>query len=410
MFLDVYNQAFWNIFGLFVPFLPFAMPPVLLALAASLWYYYKRYEYRSKIPWVLLEVRLPKEIFKSPKAMEAVLMSAFDQRWQSNWWGRLTKGIVRAWFSLEMVSLEGKVHFFIRTSRLHKDIIEAQIFAQYADVEIYEVPEDYTMAVNWTPEEEEWKLWGAEMKLSKADPYPIKTYVDYGLDSDIIKEELKVDPLNQCLEFLGSMGKGEQAWIQILVMSVQDRKRIPGWLFKKGNWKDEAKVEIDKIMKKGVKPTKEGVVDVGIFKLTPGETDVIKAIERSVSKVGFDTGIRIIYLARPENYNLSHQFGMLSCFRQYTTLHLNGIAKGPDTMIDYPWQDFRGFNSRRKKRRMLRAYRHRSWFYPPYARKPFVLNSEELATIWHLPGRVVTTPTVTRLPSKKGEPPANLPL
>ena len=162
-------------------------------------------------------------------------------------------------------------------------------------------------------------------------------------------------------------------------------------------------------MSKGIKPAKPGETDFGIFKLTPGETEVIKAIERSVSKTGFDCGVRILYLASADKSNISHQFGLLGCFRQYGTLNLNGFTKIRDTNIDYPWQDFREINSRRKKRRMLAAYRRRAWFYPPFARRPFVLNSEELATIYHFPGGVVTTPSLSRIPSKKGEPPANLP-
>ncbi len=37
-------------------------------------------------------------------------------------------------------------------------------------------------------------IWGCEFKFTKGDGYPIKTYVDYGLDKDP-KEEYKVDPL-----------------------------------------------------------------------------------------------------------------------------------------------------------------------------------------------------------------------
>ena len=407
MLIGSFYKGFWEIFNLFLPVLPFVTPVILTAFLLPVWYFYKRFEYRSKIPWLMLEVRLPKEIFKSPKAMEAVLATAFNQSWEGNWWGRLTKGVVQAWFSLELVSFGGKVHFFIRTSRLHKDIVESQIYAQYPEVEIYEVP-DYALSVYYD-EERTLRLFGAELKLSKADPYPIKTYVDYGLDSDVVKEELKVDPLTQTIEFLGALGPEEQAWIQILVKSTRKRKRLAGKLFKKGNWRDEAEQEVKRIMSKGIKPAKPGETDFGIFKLTPGETEVIKAIERSVSKTGFDCGVRILYLASADKSNISHQFGLLGCFRQYGTLNLNGFTKIRDTNIDYPWQDFREINSRRKKRRMLAAYRRRAWFYPPFARRPFVLNSEELATIYHFPGGVVTTPSLSRIPSKKGEPPANLP-
>ncbi|OHB13689.1 MAG: hypothetical protein A2Y49_02110 [Candidatus Zambryskibacteria bacterium RIFCSPLOWO2_12_39_8] len=59
---------------------------------------------------------------------------------------------------------------------------------------------------------------------------------------------------------------------------------------------------------------------------------------------------------------------------------------------------------------MLDAYKRREYFFKPYKRKHFVLNTEELATLFHFPGQVSTTPTFTRIESKKAEAPANLPI
>ena len=39
-----------------------------------------------------------------------------------------------------------------------------------------------------------------------------------------------------------------------------------------------------------------------------------------------------------------------------------------------------------------------------------VLSTEELATIFHFPGATVTTPTLTRVPSKRAEAPSDLPV
>ena len=39
-----------------------------------------------------------------------------------------------------------------------------------------------------------------------------------------------------------------------------------------------------------------------------------------------------------------------------------------------------------------------------------ILNAEELATIYHFPALKVVTPALTRVLSKKGEPPAGLPV
>ena len=62
---------------------------------------------------------------------------------------------------------------------------------------------------------------------------------------------------------------------------------------------------------------------------------------------------------------------------------------------------------------ILNAYKMRDYFwkddYRGKKRKHFVLNTEELATIFHFPGRVAGTPTLGRVLSKKGAPPSDLP-
>jgi len=59
---------------------------------------------------------------------------------------------------------------------------------------------------------------------------------------------------------------------------------------------------------------------------------------------------------------------------------------------------------------MLSAYQKRSYFYPPHIGQSFVLNIEELATVFHFPGRVAETPTFGRIEAKKSQPPINLPI
>ncbi len=78
-----------------------------------------------------------------------------------------------------------------------------------------------------------------------------------------------------------------------------------------------------------------------------------------------------------------------------------------------------------QKADMLNAYKARSYFYGGFditnpgtyfthpnasGKKPFILSTEELATLFHLPGRVAETPTFERIESKKAEAPGNLPI
>lgn len=402
---ELYTQVL-SILTVFFAWFPYWGPLFLGYLFWHQWMHYVQHRYMSKINWILLEVKLPKETYKSPLAMEIVL-NALYQTSTGTWFDKIWRGKVKDFFSLEMVSMEGHIKFFIRTPWIYKNVIEAQLYSQYPDVEIYEVP-DYTRYVDYRGKEGDWSLIGAEYALSKEDPYPIKTYVDYGLDKDP-KEEFKIDPLTSVIEYLGSMGKGEQLWVQILVQAGNAKRyhKEDGGM---GDWKDEGKAIIDKLTKRNEK-TPQGVPSFKMFMMTKGDQDVVAAIERSIGKLGFECGIRAIYLVKKDQFHPSNIKALGGLLRPFTTNNLNGFALKENTFgKDYPWQDYNDIRWTWKREEMFEAYKYRSWFHLPRKLKPFVLTTEELATIYHFPGGVAQTPTFGRIPSRKSEAPVNLPI
>jgi len=109
--------------------------------------------------------------------------------------------------------------------------------------------------------------------------------------------------------------------------------------------------------------------------------------------------------------------------RQYNSANLNGLKMKAYTDVSDEFKDWstlfpflKKIIVRRKEkltREMYNAYRLRSFFFPPYQnyrQNPFILNTEELATIFHFPGNVSATPTLAKIASKKSEPPPNLPI
>ncbi len=359
---------------------------------------------------ILLEVILPKQIFRSPISMEVVL-GALNQYPAGNWWERFSQGKDRAWFSLEMVSLEGKMHFYIWTASIFKHLLEAQIYAQYGDVEIREVP-DYAGHIKYGLEEG-WDMQGVEQTLTAPDPYPIKTYVDYGLDKEGVKEEFKTDPLTPTIEYLSGLGPGEYAFFQILVQATKTRYHKPGTWFGKQDWKAEGKQLIKSLTGQDKPKGKDGELNLGVFKLAPGEVEILKSIERSIGKIGFDCGIRVLYAGKDSSFKKSQYVAMMNLFTQYSTLNLNGFRPGRMTNVNSVLMKWVGTDKRKVdklKKEFLEAYRLRSYFYPPYKRTPFVLNTEELATIYHYPGGVITTGGLDRIESKKAGAPTNLPI
>jgi hypothetical protein len=394
----VLTQAFY--------WFPYWGPLVLGTIFWHEWIHYVQERYRANMKWVLLEIKLPKEIHKTPMAME-IALNALYQAAEGTWFDKAWKGKLKDWFSLEVASFEGNIKFFIRTPLIYKNVIEAQIYAQYPDVEMHEVP-DYTRYVDYRGKEGDWEVVGAEYALSKEDPYPIKTYVDYGLDKEGIKEEFKIDPLTAVIEYLGSVGPGEQVWLQILVQAASKRYRKPDGT--KGDWKDQGKALIDKLTKRNEK-TAEGMPAFKMLMMTKGEQEVIGALERSMSKLGFDCGVRALYLVKKEKFNPSNIKALAGLLRPFTTNNLNGFKPAHLTAgFNYPWQDFNNIRLTHHRKEQFDAYKQRSWFYLPRKLKPFVLTIEELATIYHFPGGVAQTPTFGRIPSRKGEAPIDLPV
>ncbi len=401
-FADAYQRTAL-VLTVFFSWFPYWGPVFLWYVFWHQWVHYVQGRYISRINWVMLEIKLPKEINKSPLAMETAL-NVLYQTSAGSWWDKYWKGKVKDWFSLEMVSFEGQIKFFIRTPWLYKNVIEAQLYGQYPDIEIYEVP-DYVRYVDYRGKKGDWGIIGIEYGLTKEDPYPIKTYVDFGLDKDP-KEEFKIDPLTSIIEYLGSAGKGEQIWVQILVESATKRyHKSDGTM---GNWQDQGK---DLIKKLAGRDKKDDDDKFQMMKLTKGEQEVITAIERSVGKLGFDVGIRAVYLAKKDKWHPSHIRHLGGLFRVFTSNNLNGFNFTEQTFgWDFPWQDYDEMRLDHKRMEIFEAYKHRSWFHGPRHLKPFVLNVEELATIYHFPGGVAQTPTFGRISSRKSEAPVNLPI
>jgi len=383
---------------------PIWIPVVLGAALWQLWVRYIRARFFHKQGYTLLEIKLPREITKSPLAMEAVLSGMHQGSGETTFVDRYWLGKTRTWFSLEIVSIDGNVRFFIWTRKFFKDIVESQIYSQYPEVEILEV-EDYTQGVFFEPEKT--SVWGCDFKLTEPDAYPIKTYIDYGLDKIPLKEEQKIDPLANTLEFLGNCGPGHQIWIQIII-------RVNKSTLGQKDWKKEAQAEIDTILNRDPKtkgPAQFSSTGFPIHvSLSEEEKQKASAIERSMNKLAFDAGIRVIYIAEADKFNPTNVVGVMGCLKQFNSNNLNKFTPTRyNVAFNYPWQDFRGIRKDRARRKIIRAYKYRSWFHAPYKTPWFVLTTEELATLFHFPGGVVQTPTVSRVPSKKAEAPSNLP-
>ncbi|MCX6787432.1 MAG: phage holin family protein [Candidatus Kaiserbacteria bacterium] len=399
---------------------PVWLPFLLVGGALALGHILKQSEFLAAQKYVLLEIKLPRNLVKTPLAMEAFLSTLHLSGGESNWYLRNIKGSTRPFWSLEMASFEGQVHFFIWGREVFRRLIETQLYSQYPGVQLVEAV-DYTRTISGRPED--WDgIWGCDFKQTAkdSDPLPIKTYIEYGLDK-VQKEPEQVDPFANLVEFMGSVGKGEYLWLQFVIRFHNGEKYHK--IKKDGKpytWRDKATELVDEIRKKTRDPYVDPVTGEerpGFPNPTKGQSEKIAAIERNVSKLAFDVGIRSIYFVKGK-FSVATVLQMIALFKPFNTEGWNGINSASVWMKsfnDYPWEI--GINKLKDKyrRKMVEAYRRRQFFYEPFSfglpkDDIMVMSTEELATLYHIPSSAVAAPGLGRIQSATGEAPVDLPV
>ncbi len=415
------------IFYYFLVYIPFVLLFFIVVLLKERYLDIQETKFQLETERAVFEIKTPKEITKTPLAMEMVLSAIHNTSGESTWFDKTFLGKRRINLSLEIVSREGQVKFYIWAPKKFSKVLESAFYSQYPSVQVTEIT-DYTRFYSFDPEEQ--GLFGAEFKLAKADPYPIKTYKDFGLDKAGLKPEETVDPMSHIVEVMSNIGEGENMWMQI-VIRAQKKDHDGGLLSlfdmakkrelrKTMNWNTEAEEIIQKL--RNVKSVEgEGLKRID----TESERTVIDAIAENISKPSFWTGIRAVYFSDNENFNPNNIGAMNNIFNTVKSEDLNSLNVGGfTTSFDYPWNDYKDIRLKKIKTEFFEDYKRRRYFVEAKKINPhvfipfldafkkynkFILSTEELATIYHLPSTVVSAPTFDRAESKKSEAPSNLP-
>jgi hypothetical protein len=427
-------------------------PPIIFYFPFRyLYLWWIRWEkWYPKNPWILLQIVPPKEIenpFKSMEDVYNVLWGIYDgANWREQWCeGELLEGPF--WLSFEIASIGGKIGFYIRCLAPQRDLIESTLYSHFPEIEISLV-EDYTQSVPQDIPNEEWDLYSEDYTTIRDDVYPIKTYPMFFEERpEAAKvEEIRIDPLDSLLEALANLNPSEQVWFQMVAAPITDGD-IP--------WIRRGRAEANKIAKR---PTEEKAPTKSIFeelaefiatgeigppppppkeegliapelRLTPGEREILRGVENKISKQGWKTWMRIVYVyKRKEPHFLGNYKTIRSYLNHFMTENLNSpVFWGPTRTRIHYW-----FHNRRlylRKRKNFRNYVQRlPSLFPrtmdgepmfsfgvmprtPGIRGTIVFNSEELATIYHFPAKITTlAPALAPIEAKKAGPPAGLPV
>ena len=404
------------------------LPPFLIALFIELWVKYLKGEAIKKIRWILLEVRIPRTIEKTPKAMELIFSGLHGIATSVKFLDKYWKGKVQEWFSLEIAGIDGAVYFFIRTPEQFKGLVEAQIHSQYPEAEIGEVIDYAGNLVKKIPSKT-YDIGGVEFILEKDECYPVRTYLSF----DERQKERRLDPISAFLEIMSGLKPEENIFIQYLIQPV-DKEYDKKWRAKGAeiiNKLSGKKVEVKKgllaelfsglgeffanlFTAVAVYPEwEEAKKEESKSSASLSSTDkvVVEAIDNKISKLAFKTCIRFAYIAKKDSFNKANISAVMGAFKQFNTVNLNGFKGNgrAGTTADQP-RIVPFIKTRREFLRKLAfvdRYINRKM---SKNKKDFILNIEELATIYHYPILVVETPTMRRVGAKTAEPPISLPI
>ncbi len=417
-------SVYYKYLGLFLDSTWIWMPFLLAVAFFYSWMYYVQRLYWRRLEWVVLEVKPPREIERTPKTMEQI----FAGLWGSfgtvgSKYEKYIKGKLQDYFSFEIVGANGEIHFYLRVLKKYRDLVEAQVYSQYPQAEIKEV-EDYVKSVPLDVPNKNWDLWGTKLKLAADPVYPIRTY-QHLIDITTTKQPSFLDPLAGLMENMGKLRNGEQIWIQLLFRPAAD------------DWRKKADDIVNKLMKREKKAEQgliskeiKGWVDVAssvtsefitgkpseaakkedkkesfsMMMLSPGERIVLEGMAEKTSKKGYEAKMQWAYIGRREVYNSANIAAVMGVINQFANLNMN-LLKPDNRSITKANYAFAKFRKAYRQRKLMKLMRTRSYWEPGY-----ILNIEELATLYHFPTVAVQAPMTPYIEVKKGGAPIDLPI
>jgi hypothetical protein len=397
---------------------------VLVWGMSHVWLDFKQEKYAHHLKYVLLDVRVPQTAIQTPKGMDTFFTNLAGSRSSITWRERWLLGKEQAVFSFELVSNGGNIQFLIRCIDKYRDLVEADLYAQYPEAQITEV-EDYADKIPLKYPDDEWEAFGSEFILKNKQYLPIRTYEDFEHQGE--KDGKFKDPLFPMLEIMGKMRPGENLWIQILIRQPDDQdwakegiKFVGGVMGKEEKKHKSMLQEMGETLVTlpqealgqltgiggGAHPPEKKADDFRVFKLTPAEKLQIEEVTDKVSKIGWQTKIRVVYSAKK---TLFRKGMMAAAMKGMMSSYANSIVNqfgqhGPSIpKDDYFWMEW---SYAAKQTKLTKRYAKRAL---GAGASLYILNTEELATLWHFPAADARTPALAAMGARRAEAPGGLP-
>lgn len=304
---------------------------------------------------------------------------------------------LRAWlfgrndhFSFEIVANKKLISFYIVAPREMGRYLEQQVHAYFPEAVIEEVG-DYNI---FSPSG---SVAVTYLKTKRHYLFPLKTY-----------NKMETDPMNSLINAMSQLDNNEGMAIQYLVRSAK-----PGWHHVVKNFVSDAHKygSVESALKnkglfkfiiflgdliKTAKP-KEGKFE-NQPKLTPMEEEVLKTIEEKNAKAGLDVNLRIVVSAKDEPVAKHLLNNMIGAFGEYNSYEYGNKLQNKANKVSgfFPW---RGHG------KIINDF-----IFRRFDRKTsFLLNTEEMNSLYHFPLKNTETPNIVWLTAKYAAAPTDIP-
>ncbi|NOQ67945.1 type IV secretion system DNA-binding domain-containing protein [Patescibacteria group bacterium] len=346
---------------------------------------------------VILQVSVPKlstDQQQESKEKEKENISIMEQLFSSvsnmreGFLNRILYGPFYLSFEIATPIDSNEIFFYISIPKKFQTIIEKQIHSFYSDAEIIQI-EDYNIFVP------NGGSAASYMKLKRNDIFPIKTY-----------KNLETDPLLNITNALSKIPIGEGAAFQFIIKpsgnlwQQESRERMK--LMQKGKGFGEQRKpsllikilkEFGGIISAGGKSAEDQQKEEAKVNLTPAQEETIKAVEAKSIKVGFETNIRLITSAKTKEKAETLLKEMENSFSQFNSPDSNSLN------VKETFLNKAGFLNRTIYNFIFRNFEKK---------RKIILNTEELASLFHFPISTTATPQVKWLKAKQAPVPSDI--
>ncbi len=287
--------------------------------------------------------------------------------------------------SFEIVAKNNQISFYVAVPTKLRNLVEQQIHAQYPHAEI-SVETDYNI---FKPDSH---IVGCYLWLKHKSAFPFKTY-----------KKMDSDPLVAILNPLSKVLDAEGAVVQFIVRPAGSHWRHQGvhmirdiregqkfeYVARRG-WLVRSFYRWWKILSPKHHDASKQTSSSEQYHLTQMEEEMVKSMEEKFSHGGMEITIRLVSSAPNKEKAQLNLENIINAFSQYNI---------------YRYGNSFGAAIPRRPGELIRDSIYRS-FKEGYH---MVVNTEEMAGLWHLPIPHTETPHINWLGARKAPPPVNMP-